>query len=73
MDCVKVFLMRWSDRVDICRAPATDKALGKPYTVKFLLDAQVKEGKVVKTYLHFDRLSVFNQLGIAPPAPTAKK
>jgi len=52
---------------------ATDKALGKPYTVKFLLDAQVKEGKVVKTYLHFDRLSVFNQLGIAPPAPAAKK
>jgi len=52
---------------------ATDKATGKPYKVLFLLDAQVKEGKVVKTYLHFDRLSVFNQLGIAPPAPAAEK
>lgn len=52
---------------------ATDKELGKPYTVKFMLDAHVKDGKVVKTYLHFDRLSVFNQLGIAPPAPSAKK
>lgn len=52
---------------------ATDKATGKPYTALFMLDAHVKEGKLVKTYLHFDRLSVFNQLGIAPPAPAAEK
>lgn len=47
---------------------ATDKATGKPYTVVFMLDAQVKDGKLVKSYLHYDRLSVFHQLGIDPPS-----
>lgn len=47
---------------------ATDKATGKPYTVVFMLDAQVKDGKVVKSYLHYDRLSVFHQLGVDPPS-----
>jgi len=53
---------------------ATDKATGKPYIVKILVDAQVKDGKLVKTYAHYDRLSVYQQLGIAPPAaPEVKK
>ena len=47
---------------------ATDKATGKPYTVVFMLDAQVKDGKLVKSYLHYDRLSVLHQLGIDPPS-----
>lgn len=46
---------------------ATDKESGKPFTVKFLADAQVKDGKLVKIYTHFDRLSVFRQLGKTPP------
>lgn len=53
---------------------ATDKATGKPFVVKVLVDAQVKEGKLVKIYSHYDRLSVYQQLGTAPPAaPEAKK
>ncbi len=52
---------------------ATDKATGKSYVVQFLLDGQVKEGKLVKTYTHYDRLSVYQQLGVAPPAATEAK
>lgn len=47
---------------------ATDKATGKPYTVVLILDAHVKDGKLVKSYLHYDRLSVLHQLGIDPPS-----
>ena len=46
---------------------ATDKESGKPFTVKFLADAQVKDGKLVKIYTHYDRLSIFRQLGKTPP------
>ena len=53
---------------------ATDKATGKPFIVKVLMDAQVKDGRVVKEYAHYDRLSVYRQLGITPPTePEAKK
>ena len=52
---------------------ATDKATGKPYKVPFFYDARVEDGKITKSYTYFDRLSVFNQLGIAPPAPSKDK
>mgnify|MGYP001342084808 CR=1 FL=1 len=53
---------------------ATDKATDKPYQVPFFYDARVQDGKITKSYTYFDRLSVFHQLGIAPPpAPAAKK
>jgi hypothetical protein len=53
---------------------ATDKASGKPFKAKFILDANVKDGRLIKTYLWFDRLSGFHQLGKTPPeAPVAKQ
>ena len=55
-------------------AEITDKATGKPYRVPFFFDGRVQDGKITKSYTYFDRLSVFHQLGIAPPpAPAAKK
>jgi hypothetical protein len=42
---------------------AMDKAAAKPFKVKFILDASVKNGRLVMTYLWFDRLSGFHQLG----------
>jgi ketosteroid isomerase-like protein len=47
---------------------ATDKKTGNPFKIPFFFNAQVKNGKLVRSYLYFDRLSVYNQLGIAPPA-----
>jgi ketosteroid isomerase-like protein len=52
---------------------ATDNATGKPFQVKFIFDCNVKDGKLVKSYMWFDRLSSFHQLGIAPPAAPAAK
>lgn len=52
---------------------ATDKATSKPYKVKFIMDANLKDGKLVKTYLWFDRLSAFHQLGTTPPPAPASK
>lgn len=47
---------------------ATDNGTGKPYEVKFIFDANVKDGKLVKSYLWFDRLSSFHQMGVDPPS-----
>lgn len=52
---------------------ATDKATGKSFVVPFFFDAQVKGGKLMKSYIYYDVLSVYNQLGIAPPAAPATK
>lgn len=52
---------------------ATDKATGKAFRVPFFYDARVEDGKITKSYTYYDRLSVFHQLGISPPAPKAKK
>ena len=52
---------------------AMHNATGKPLEVKFLFDANVKDGKLTKAYMWFDRLASFHQLGIPPPeAPAAK-
>lgn len=49
---------------------ATDKATGKPYRVPFFYDSRVQDGKITKSYTYLDRLSVYRQLGVAPPAPS---
>ena len=51
---------------------ATDKATGKPYVVPFFMDSRLKDGKLVKSYTYFDRLSVSHQLGTKPPAAPEK-
>jgi len=50
---------------------ATDNATGKPFTARFIYDVNVRDGKMVKTYLWFDRLSTFHQLGTTPPPAPA--
>ncbi|HQV52008.1 MAG: nuclear transport factor 2 family protein [Flavobacteriales bacterium] len=52
---------------------AKDNATGKSYTVPFFYDARVESGKITKSYMYYDRLSVYHQLGTTPPAPKAKK
>jgi len=52
---------------------ATDKKTGKAFRIPFFFNAQVRNGKLVRSYLYFDRLSYFNQLGIAPPAADSGK
>lgn len=41
--------------------------------VPFFFDTQLKDGKLLRSYMYYDMLSVYNQLGIAPPAPGAAK
>ncbi len=55
------------------RYSAKDNETGKPFETKFILDANVKDGKLVKSYLWFDRLSAFHQTGKTPPAAPATK
>jgi len=52
---------------------ATDKATGKPFRVPFFYDGRVEDGKITKSYTYLDRLSVWNQLGVAPPVPATRK
>jgi ketosteroid isomerase-like protein len=47
---------------------AINKAAAKPYKVPFFLDCRVEDGKITKSYLYYDRLSVYHQLGIAAPS-----
>lgn len=51
---------------------ATHKAPGKPFTVPFFFDTQLKDGKLLRSYIYYDMLSAYNQLGIAPPAAAKK-
>lgn len=52
---------------------ATHKATGKPFKIPFFFDTQLKDGKLLRSYTYYDMLSVYNQLGIAPPAPEGAK
>lgn len=52
---------------------ATHKATGKPFKVPFFFDTQLKDGKLLRAYVYYDQLSVYHQLGIAPPAPDETK
>lgn len=52
---------------------ATHKASSKTFKVPFFFDTQLKDGKLLRSYMYYDMLSVYNQLGIAPPAPAAAK
>jgi ketosteroid isomerase-like protein len=53
---------------------ATQKSTGKSFKVPFFFDSQLKDGKLQRSYMYYDLLSVYNQLGIAPPtAVEAKK
>ena len=48
---------------------ATDKSLNKPYKVPFFCTALMANGKISKDWTYYDRLAIFHQLGVAPPAP----
>ncbi len=48
---------------------ATDKSLGKSYSVPFFCTALMANGKIYKDWTYYDRLAVFDQLGVAPPSP----
>ncbi|MGB3527260.1 MAG: hypothetical protein WBB32_14970 [Flavobacteriales bacterium] len=52
---------------------ATHKATGKRFVVPFFFDTQLKDGKLLRAYIYYDMLSVYDQLGIAPPAAPANK
>jgi len=52
---------------------ATHKATGKSFKVPFFFDTQLKDGKLLRSYMYYDMLSVYNQLGVAPPDPNATK
>lgn len=52
---------------------ATDKKTGKSFRIPIFFNAQVKNGKLVRSYLYFDRLSVYRQIGVAPPMPAGTK
>lgn len=46
---------------------AMHKATGKPFTAPFFFDTQLKDGKLLRSYMYFDMLSIYQQLGIDPP------
>lgn len=48
---------------------ATDNETGKPYVVPFFHNSRVEGGKMTASYLYFDRLAIFHQLGVDPPGP----
>ncbi len=52
---------------------ATHKVTGKTFKVPFFFDSQVKDGKLLRSYMYYDMLSVYNQLGIAPPSAAEAK
>lgn len=53
---------------------ATHQATGKSFTVFFFFDTQLKDGKMLCSYVYYDLLSVYQQLGrTLSPAPAAKK
>ena len=51
------------------RYSATDNATGKHYEVPFFSNTFMENFKMVESYVYFDRLSVFHQLGVDPPGP----
>ncbi len=52
---------------------ATIKSTGKSFTLPFFFDTQLKDGKMLRSYTYYDRLSVYRQLGITPPMADEKK
>lgn len=52
---------------------AVHKRTGKSFKVPFFFDSQLKDGKLLRSYVHYDMLSVYNQLGIAPPTTAELK
>lgn len=53
---------------------ALHKATGKTFKLPFFFDSQLKDGKLLRSYMYYDELSVYKQLGVAPPmVPETKK
>ena len=55
------------------RYSATDLASGKSYTVPYFFNTRIENYKMVESYIYFDRLSVFHQLGVDPPGPQVEE
>lgn len=53
---------------------ATHQGTGKNFTEPFFFDTQLKDGKMLRSYVNYDLLFVYQQLGrTLTPAPGAKK
>lgn len=61
----------WTHRGTL-RTPSGDiPPTGRRMDLTFSDDCEVQEGVIVSAHLHFDRLTLLEQLGVAPaPAPT---
>jgi len=51
----------------------TNKELGKPIELKYLVMMRMKEGKIAEIWVEWDNLAVQKQLGLWPPPGAAKK
>jgi len=52
---------------------AVHKRTGKAFKVPFFFDTQLKDGKMQRSYVYYDELSVYKQLGITPPGVQGTK
>lgn len=51
----------------------TNIELGKSYVVPIFFNTRVEDGKMMESYVYYDRLAIFHQLGIDPPGPEGEE